>query len=60
MNQLSLFEQAQFAETAEVFVDQLAGFDEFGRGTVVETVDGVPYLTNEFWTAGQRQAHSIH
>ena len=60
MNQLSLFEQAQFAKTAEVFVDQLAGFDEFGRGTVVETVDGVPYLTNEFWTAGQRQAHSIH
>lgn len=60
MNQLSLFEQAQFAETAEIFVDQLARFDEFGQGTVVETVDGVPYLTNEFWTAGQRQAHSIH
>ena len=60
MNQLSLFEQAQFAETAEIFVDQLARFDEFGKGTVVESVDGVPYLTNEFWTAGQRQAHSIH
>ncbi len=60
MNQLSLFEQAQFAETAEIFVDQLARFDEFGKDTVVETVDGVPYLTNEFWTAGQRQAHSIH
>ena len=60
MNQLSLFEQAQFAETAEIFVDQLARFDEFGKGTVVESVDGVPYLTNEFWTAGQRRAHSIH
>ena len=60
MNQPSLFEQAQFAETAEIFVDQIAGFDEFGQGTAVETVDGVPYLKNEFWTAGQRQAHSIH
>ena len=60
MNQPSLFEQARFAETAEIFVDQVAGFDEFGQGTVVETVDGVPYLKNEFWTAGQRQAHSIH
>ena len=60
MNQLSLFERARFAESAEVFIDQLVGFDEFGQGTAVETVDGVPYLTNEFWTAGQRQAHSIH
>ncbi|MDE0520906.1 MAG: DNA methyltransferase [Boseongicola sp.] len=60
MNQLSLFEQAQFAETSEIFIDQLARFDDFGQGTVAETVDGVPYLTNEFWSAGQRQAHSIH
>ncbi|MDE0697350.1 MAG: DNA methyltransferase, partial [Boseongicola sp.] len=60
MNQLSLFEQARFAETADIFIDQLVRFDEFGQGTIAETVDGVPYLKNEFWTAGQRQAHSIH
>ena len=60
MSQLSLFEQARFAETADILIEQLVGFDEFGQGTVAESVDGVPYLTNEFWTAGQRQAHSIH
>ncbi len=60
VSQLSLFERARFAETADAFVDQVAGFDRFGQGTVVETADGVPYLTNEFWTAGQRQSHSIH
>ncbi len=60
MNQPSLFERAQFAETSEIFIDQLARFDDFGQDTVAETVDGVPYLTNEFWSAGQRQAHSIH
>jgi hypothetical protein len=24
------------------------------------SVEGIPYLTNEYWTARQRQAHSIH
>jgi hypothetical protein len=35
-------------------------FDLFGTPTL-ETVDGgIPYFVNEYWTAGQRQAHSLH
>lgn len=60
MNQLSIFDQAQFAATSESFMDDLRAFDDFGQPTVSETVDDIPYLINEFWTAGQRQAHSIH
>jgi hypothetical protein len=42
------------------FIDRVRAFAESGR-TTTETVDaGIPYLVNEFWTAGQRQAHSIH
>lgn len=33
----------------------------FNGATTVETQDGgLRYFVNEFWTAGQRQAHSIH
>jgi DNA modification methylase len=60
MNQLSIFDQAQFASTAATFIDDLTAFDDFGQNTIAETVEGIPYLINEFWTAGQRQAHSIH
>jgi len=38
----------------------LRGFDAFGKATQAFTDDGVPYLVNEFWTAGQRQAHALH
>jgi len=60
MNQLSIFEQSQFADTAETFIENLSLFDDFGRITATETVEGIPYFINEFWTAGQRQAQSIH
>ena len=60
MNQLSLFDRVQNAATAETFIADLLAFDNFGQRTVAETVEGIPYLTNEFWTAGQRKAHSIH
>lgn len=40
--------------------DDLRAFDAFGAKTQRLEQDGVPYLVNEFWTAGQRQAHSIH
>lgn len=60
MNQLSIFDHDRFAATAETFIDDLLAFDEFGQHTVTENVEGIPYLINEFWTAGQRQAHSIH
>lgn len=48
------------AAAAGAFIDSLLAFDGFGRRTATETVEGIPYLVNEFWTAGQRQAHAIH
>ncbi|MBT9157726.1 MAG: hypothetical protein DDT36_00709 [Firmicutes bacterium] len=41
-------------------VEHLEGFSDFGDRTIVERADGIPYYVNEFWTAGQRQAHSLH
>ena len=41
------------------FLDFVKGFHEFGSKTISLTENGIPYLVNEFWTAGQRQAHSI-
>ncbi len=41
-------------------VDELDGWHRYGRKTVVETYGGVPVLANEFWTAKQRAAHSLH
>ncbi len=38
----------------------LAGFTYSGEKTVVEKRQGVNFYFNEFWTARQRQAHSIH
>lgn len=60
MNQLSIFDQTQFANTAKTFIDDLRQFNDFGQTTMTETIEGIPYLINEFWTAGQRQAQSIH
>ena len=42
------------------FVEGILAFDDFGRKTEVEEVDGIDYFVNEFWTSGQRQSHSIH
>ena len=41
-------------------VEGIRAFDEFGRRTMVEEVDGIDYFINEFWTSGQRRSHSIH
>lgn len=60
MNQLSIFDQVQCAASAETFIADLGAFDQFGKKTATEAVEGIPYFINEFWTAGQRQAHSIH
>lgn len=35
-------------------------FSAFGQRTQQNKIEGIPYFINEFWTAGQRQAHSIH
>ena len=42
------------------FVDIVRRFDSFGERSVEQVRGGIPYLVNEFWTARQRQAHSIH
>jgi hypothetical protein len=42
------------------FLDQVRSFRAFGAATVEEELGGIPYFINEYWTAGQRQGHSIH
>jgi hypothetical protein len=59
MNQLPLFD-APAIYAPDDFIRDLDGFREFGKQTQRETLGGIPYFVNEFWTAGQRQAHSIH
>lgn len=41
-------------------VDQILEFSEFGLPTQTFVENGIPYFVNEFWTSGQRKAHSIH
>lgn len=44
----------------EGFADVLRQFTYNGAATL-ETVDqGIRYFVNEYWTSGQRQAHSLH
>ena len=58
--------QSAFELTDAYALEQeLAGFDEFGKQTKRESLslDGfgqVPVFINEFWTAKQRQASSLH
>lgn len=42
------------------FGDLVQDFSQFGQPTVEVWEGPIRYLINEFWTAGQRQAHSIH
>ena len=60
MNQLSMFERLALADASETLIADLSRFDAFGRITTTETRAGIPYFVNEFWTSGQRKAHSIH
>lgn len=60
MNQLSMFDRVQFADNSATFMAEIEAFCEFGQKTIVDSREGIPYFVNEFWTAGQRQAHSIH
>lgn len=60
MNQLSMFDNVQFADTSTSFVSDIESFCEFGQKTIVERQDDIIYYVNEFWTAGQRKSHSVH
>lgn len=42
------------------FLQDVRCFSDFGATTVETIESGIPYFVNEFWTSGQRQAHSIH
>jgi hypothetical protein len=42
------------------FLEALRTFDGFGAATAVVEEAGVPYFINEYWTAAQRSAHSLH
>ena len=48
------------AMTSTQFLDSVRRFDGFGASTMETTVERIPYLINEYWTAVQRQAHSLH
>ncbi len=45
---------------SDALVAELRGFDAFGAKTVEYEEEGIRYFVNEFWTSGQRRAHSLH
>lgn len=60
--QIDLFETPrppQRHPDARSFADELRAFQEFGTATREEAGE-VPVFVNEFWTARQREAHSLH
>jgi DNA modification methylase len=63
MRQPDLFE-ANAEENIEYasadFISHLIDFTDFGKKTEHITNNAIPYYINEYWTAGQRQSHSIH
>ncbi len=61
----SLNDGATAPPTRAGLADELADFREFGEKTIIQELNmpgcpAVPVFINEFWTAGQRQAHSLH
>ena len=52
--------QARQHSAPSSFADLVRDFRAFGKATEERVEGAIPYLVNEFWTAGQRQAHSIH
>lgn len=63
---LPLFDQDSASQESEnsgtvwPFVDLVKAFSEFGQPSTEVREGPILYLINEFWTSGQRQAHSIH
>lgn len=48
------------SKSTESLEDELRAFARFGASTRAFVEEDIPYLVNEFWTSGQRQAHSLH
>ncbi len=67
LDSLPLFEIVQTDRQSPVrtqastsFAAVVRDFCQFGQPSAELIEEGIPYLINEFWTSGQRQAHSIH
>lgn len=60
MFQASLFPSPRCNKFTDDFVKDVSEFNDFGKKTSIEEIAGIRYFVNEFWTSGQRQAHSIH
>jgi DNA methylase len=48
-----------FSPQVSAFTAELAAFREFGAATACGEFAGVPVFENEFWTAKQREGHSL-
>ena len=44
----------------DLFFQEIKGFNSASGATRYENENGIPYCINEFWTAKQRQSHSLH
>lgn len=66
LSQLLLFEQSSAVPEPAIdgeissFIDLVRDFSQFGRPSDQVRDGDISYLINEYWTSGQRQAHSIH
>ncbi len=58
--QLPLVLGAGGRNALDALADELEGWRRYGRKTAVEEYAGIPVFVNEFWTAKQRAAHSLH
>jgi len=61
---IGIIEKTELKTGLSKFHAELAAFSEFGAGTIIERRNFgetiVPVYQNEFWTAKQRDGHSIH
>lgn len=66
LSRLPLFDQPDASIAADPsrqaldFLGDVRAFRGFGQNTAEFEEDGVRYLVNEYWTAGQRQASALH
>lgn len=52
-------EDIERSDSTRPIIEQIADFDSFGTKTQLVHEGEIPYFVNEFWTSGQRKAHSI-
>jgi hypothetical protein len=52
--------RAPIGSACQPFDDLVKEFNQFGQPSIEACEGPIRYLINEFWTAAQRQAHSIH